>query len=72
MGLERCAAVFEAADPPRTSTVAFYGVDLPEGEYGELTIADADGWVRTVPTVRVPVADAVPVLSRARRLAGLD
>ncbi len=68
MGLERCAAVFEAADPPRTSTVAFYGVDLPEGEFGELTIADAEGWVRTVPAVRVPVADAVPVLSRARRM----
>jgi superfamily II DNA or RNA helicase len=70
VGLERCAAVFEAADPPRTSTVAFYGEELPDGEFAELTVADADGWVRTVPAVRVPVAEAVPLLSKARRMGG--
>jgi superfamily II DNA or RNA helicase len=67
MGLQRCAVVFEAADPPRTSTMAFFGEELPEGEYVDLAVAGADGGVRTVPAVRLPVADALPVLSQARR-----
>lgn len=50
--------------------MAFYGAELPEGEFGELTVADADGWVRTVPAVRMPVAEAVPLLSKARRVGG--
>ncbi|MEU4746091.1 hypothetical protein AB0G02_37295, partial [Actinosynnema sp. NPDC023658] len=85
--MERYAAVFEAADPPRTSTVAFYPpVDDPrspapaadpddgsgagEGFGDRLTIATPDGVRRTVPAVRLPVVEAVPLLSRARRTAG--
>lgn len=95
--LARCAAVFEAADPPRAGRIAFWmpphatpgGADGSEfpggadgdrfpggaGEAGELIVAvpgvGGDG-VRTVtvPAVRLPVAEAVPVLSRARRGGG--
>lgn len=74
-GLTRCVVVFEAGDPPREGSVAFWtpGADGPPegaGEPGELTVAvaDADGGVsaRTVPVLRVPVRDAVPMLGRAR------
>lgn len=66
--------MFEAADPPRTSTVAFYPVQDPPGDAAgfddRLTVAAPDGARRTVPAVRLPVAEAVPLLSRARRAAG--
>ncbi|MCC8246560.1 DEAD/DEAH box helicase [Saccharothrix luteola] len=70
--MERYAAVFEAADPPRTSTVAFYPAQDPPGPDGapgsdRLTIATPDGAARTVPALRLPVSEAVPLLSRARR-----
>ena len=76
--LARCAVVFEAGDPPRAGWMAFWADPrsaadsggLPEGigEPGELTVVVAPGdAARTVPVVRVPVGDAVPVLSRARR-----
>ncbi len=114
-GLERYAAVFEAADPPRTSTIAFYpdrgaadqsapgaarqddrpgdsgsdqrpdsvraggsgrrpdrrsaadvGADERFGE-DRLTIATPEGTRCDVPALRLPVAEAVPLLSRARR-----
>ncbi|MER5262581.1 DEAD/DEAH box helicase [Actinosynnema sp. NPDC002837] len=70
--MERYAAVFEAADPPRTSTVAFYPAQDhpgPDGAPGSdrLTVATPDGAARTVPALRLPVAEAVPLLSRARR-----
>ncbi|WTW93093.1 DEAD/DEAH box helicase [Streptomycetaceae bacterium NBC_01309] len=78
--LVRCAPVFEAADPPRESHLVFWspdGVDLPfrAGERVELAVAAPDpvtGAValRPVPAVRVPVAAAVPVLSRARTAPG--
>ncbi len=74
--MERYAAVFEAADPPRTSTVAFYPPQDPPGPppadvegFGadRLTVAAPDGARRTVPALRLPVSEAVPLLSRARR-----
>ncbi|NYI05476.1 DEAD/DEAH box helicase [Allostreptomyces psammosilenae] len=109
--LLRCAAVFEAGDPPRGGHIAFWapdGSDLPGdvGEPGDLPVVlpapnagdvsnagnisiagDAPGGVdaagtgdgedaaeaaggvveRVVPAVRLTVAEAVPVLSRARR-----
>ncbi len=71
--LARYAAVFEAEDPPRAGRMAFWDPDgdgppAGLGEPGELTVVVPPGdFVRTVPAVRVPVADAVPVLSRARR-----
>jgi len=66
--LARCAAVFEPGEPARMGSVAFHG-DLPDGvgSAGELTIAEPDGGTATVPVVRLPVAAAVPVLTRARR-----
>ncbi|SDI76893.1 Superfamily II DNA or RNA helicase, SNF2 family [Actinokineospora alba] len=66
--LARCAAVFEPGEPARTGSVAFHG-DLPDGvgASGELEIAEPHGETVTVPVVRLSVADAVPVLTRARR-----
>ncbi|MBB5953551.1 SNF2 family DNA or RNA helicase [Saccharothrix tamanrassetensis] len=57
------------------STMAFYGDHLPDGEqpdavapaFGELSIAQPDGTKRQVAALRLAVAEAVPVLSRARR-----
>ncbi|MDQ2588008.1 DEAD/DEAH box helicase [Saccharothrix yanglingensis] len=68
--MERYAAVFEAADPPRTSTIAFYA--HPDGEPGlpadtEVVVAGPDGARRSAPAVRVPLTEAIPLLSRARR-----
>lgn len=111
--LTRYAAVFEAADPPRAGTVAFWkpagadsaprrpaegggpageadpaeqedGDGLPDliglreiahlhGLIGELTVVvpHRDGVVRrSVPALRLPVRDAVPVLTAARRASG--
>jgi hypothetical protein len=70
--LARCPVVFEPADPPRLGRMAFWGAELPTGmgELGALDIVEAhehEVRVRTVPAVRLPVAEAVPLLSRARR-----
>jgi superfamily II DNA or RNA helicase len=69
----RSAAVFDPGDPPRTGTVAFWSPageapPEPDGER-ELAVRAGDGDVvlRTVPVVRVPIADALPILARARR-----
>ncbi|OLR94001.1 DEAD/DEAH box helicase [Actinokineospora bangkokensis] len=73
-GLARCTPVFRPADPHREGTVAFHG-DLPADPTGELTIlTPVDGVVveRAVPVLTLPVAEAVPVLSRARRTPGSD
>ncbi|WP_026426097.1 DEAD/DEAH box helicase [Actinokineospora inagensis] len=60
-GLDRCAATLESA-----TTVAFHGDDLPDDvELDTLELPD-----RTVAAVRLPLADAVPVLTRARRGPG--
>ncbi|MEP7055143.1 MAG: DEAD/DEAH box helicase [Actinomycetota bacterium] len=68
------AAVFEPADPPRAGSVAFWsegGDVLPEGvgRAGQLAVVlpAGDGVRRrTVPAVRLQVADALPLLTRAR------
>ena len=70
--LTRCPVVFEPADPPRLGRMAFWGAELPTGmgELGALDVVEAQDdevRVRTVPALRLPVADAVPLLSRARR-----
>lgn len=73
--LARCAVVFEAADPPRASAMAFWsrnGDDLPAGvgRAGDLSVVvPAQDGVRrrSVPAVRLPVADALPLLARARK-----
>ncbi|WP_238335053.1 DEAD/DEAH box helicase [Kribbella amoyensis] len=71
------AAVFRPADPPRAGTVTFWdpaGEPLPlgAGEVTELDVLVAAGngeapEPRRVRGVEVPVAEAVPVLGRARR-----
>ncbi|WP_026117518.1 DEAD/DEAH box helicase [Nocardiopsis alkaliphila] len=76
--LEDCAVVFEAADPPRDGRFAFWrpdGTALPArvGEPGELDVAEPDRGrvrVRRVPVVRIPVADALTTLIRARYAYG--
>ncbi|MYS83563.1 ATP-dependent helicase [Streptomyces sp. SID5474] len=62
----RHAATFAPADPPRAGTVAFW--PHPTGT-DTVTVLDADGIEQTHPAVLVPVADAVRLLSRARRSA---
>ncbi|GLZ40216.1 DEAD/DEAH box helicase [Actinokineospora sp. NBRC 105648] len=59
-GLARCAVTVENAQ-----VVAFHGDALPdEVELGELELGDP---ARVVVAAHLPVAEAVPVLSRARR-----
>ncbi|MFG2559589.1 DEAD/DEAH box helicase [Streptomyces sp. NPDC048496] len=76
----RCAAVFLPASLPRDGRVAFWAPDdgpLPEAgpagsaEGAEITIVRRHGQqgevrVRAVPAVLLPVADALPLLVRAR------
>lgn len=70
--LHTCAAVFVPAALPREGRVAFWD---PEGERladttGELTVVQRQGTgvrSRTVPAVLLPVAEAVPLLTRARQ-----
>ncbi|WP_206502995.1 DEAD/DEAH box helicase [Streptomyces chrestomyceticus] len=78
--LARCAAVFLPADPARTGRVAFWRADGTAGDEGagwptqSLTVAwdtggsgHGDGiQLIDVPAVLLPVADALPVLTRAR------
>ena len=69
--LAGCAVVFKPADPPRESRVAFWdpeGGPLPLG-VGEQTELDliVDAAPRTVRAIELPVADAVPLLGRARQ-----
>ncbi|MGY4765986.1 SNF2-related protein [Kribbella sp. CWNU-51] len=65
--------MFRPADPPRESCVAFWdpeGGPLPLG-VGEQTELDliVDAAPRTVRAIELPVADAVPLLGRARQAA---
>ncbi|WP_327322910.1 DEAD/DEAH box helicase [Streptomyces sp. NBC_01210] len=70
--LHTCAAVFVPAALPREGRVAFWD---PDGDRlrdasGELTVVRRHGTgvrSRTVPAVLLPVAEAVPLLTRARR-----
>ncbi|MFJ4502387.1 SNF2-related protein [Streptomyces sp. NPDC088864] len=76
--LLRCAAVFLPGTPPRRGRVAFWNPldgPLPEAPAGarseEITVVrpsgDAAGAdLRTVPALLLPVADALPLLARAR------
>lgn len=72
--LTRCAVVFESADPPRAASMAFWSIDpesLPDGvgRPGELSVvlpAGTDVRRRSVPAIRLPIAEALPLLTRAR------
>ncbi|AOP48701.1 DEAD/DEAH box helicase [Streptomyces lydicus] len=84
--LSRCAVVFLPSDPPRTGRIAFWRPDgepvaqspgdpwVGEGaaERLDVVLPDVDGGVMVceVPALVVPVADAVPVLTRARTAPG--
>ncbi|MBU7600780.1 DEAD/DEAH box helicase [Streptomyces sp. P38-E01] len=78
--LAQCAAVLLPGDPPRTSQIAFWHPDgeLPAevgamGGTPPLAVALPDGTggivVRETSALRMPVAAAVPVLTRARAAA---
>ncbi|MFF8445561.1 DEAD/DEAH box helicase [Streptomyces californicus] len=72
--LSRCSAVFVPGDPARTGGVAFWHPDgsTPPGApdaLSELTVLGDDLLPRTVPALRLPVRDALPVLTRARVVA---
>ncbi|MEW1631449.1 DEAD/DEAH box helicase [Streptomyces sp. NPDC089173] len=69
--LSRCSAVFIPADPSRTGLIAFWNPDgstPPDapGVLSELTVAEAGARRRTVPALRLPLREALPVLTRAR------
>ncbi|MEW2071887.1 SNF2 helicase-associated domain-containing protein, partial [Streptomyces sp. NPDC007346] len=69
--LSRCSAVFIPADPPRTGVIAFWNPDgstPPDAPWvlSELTVAEDGLRRRAVPALRLPVREALPVLTRAR------
>ena len=72
--LLRCAVLFEAGEPPRDGRMAFWEADEAVAVVGPDTpaaqaVAAVKGgraWRRPTPIARVPVADAVSLLSRAR------
>ncbi|MFF5896794.1 DEAD/DEAH box helicase [Streptomyces argenteolus] len=69
--LSRCSAVFLPADPARTGLIAFWNPDgsTPPGDHGspeELTVLGGDVRPCTVPALFVPVATALPLLTRTR------
>ncbi|MET8660720.1 DEAD/DEAH box helicase [Streptomyces griseus] len=75
--LARCCAVFVPADPARTGSIAFWnpdgGTTTPSdlsGTLSELTVVEGDLRPRTVTARHLPVRDALPVLTRARAVAG--
>ncbi len=73
-GLAGCAVVFRPADPPREGRVCFWepdGGELPlgAGEQSRLELV-VDSELVTVRAIEVPVAEAVPLLGRARQSPG--
>ena len=73
-GLAGCAVVFRPADPPREGRVCFWEPDdgelpLGAGEQSRLELV-VDSELVTVRAVELPVAEAVPLLGRARQTAG--
>ncbi|MEU6197191.1 ATP-dependent helicase, partial [Streptomyces sp. NPDC047061] len=70
----RLAAVYLPADLPRQGRIAFWDPDgdpLPAAPTEELTVVRRHGAAgvrrRQVPALTLPVADALPLLVRARR-----
>ncbi|NEA42883.1 ATP-dependent helicase, partial [Streptomyces sp. SID11385] len=75
--LARYAVAFEPADPPRAGRLAFWDPDgtvppaPPGADAAQAALVTAEGR-RTVPVVWLSVADALPVLTLARRRYGAD
>jgi superfamily II DNA or RNA helicase len=70
--LARCSTVFLPADPARTGRIAFWhpgGAEPPSalGSVEELTVVGSDTHPLMVHASLVPVARAVPLLTRGRR-----
>ncbi|NWF28674.1 DEAD/DEAH box helicase [Streptomyces sp. PKU-EA00015] len=76
--LARCPALFLADDPARAGRVAFLlpdGDDAPATEYrtgerGTITVVTEAVHTADAPALLLSVADALPVLTRARALSG--
>ncbi|MFF8842087.1 DEAD/DEAH box helicase [Streptomyces sp. NPDC015127] len=76
--LARCPALFLPGDPARTGRIAFLlpdGAESPAaecraGEHGRITVVTEDVRTAAAPALLMPVADALPVLTRARVLPG--
>ncbi|MET9887867.1 DEAD/DEAH box helicase [Streptomyces sp. NPDC006430] len=70
--LARCATVFEPGDPARTGRILLWNPDgspppdVPGGRAAEAGLLTAHG-PRTLPVLRLELADALPVLAHARR-----
>ncbi|MFE7132790.1 DEAD/DEAH box helicase [Streptomyces sp. NPDC057638] len=71
--LARHSTVFLPGDPPRSGRVAFWlpgddspGADVPGAATEPLTVVTADLRAWTVSAVTLPVASALPLLTRAR------
>jgi superfamily II DNA or RNA helicase len=63
------AAAFQPADPARHGVIDLWdpdGAGLPDGERTEIEVALADGTVKTVPALRLSMAEAIPVLAGLR------
>ncbi|MEV7682074.1 DEAD/DEAH box helicase [Streptomyces sp. NPDC088341] len=72
--LARCSTVFLPADPARTGRIAHWHPDGAEppsapGSVEELAVVDTDGHPLTVGALLMPVAAALPLLTRARTRA---
>ncbi|MFE2944665.1 DEAD/DEAH box helicase [Streptomyces sp. NPDC059255] len=73
--LARCSTVFLPSDPPRAGRIAYWHADgtappAAPGSPEELTVVDAGGRLVTVTALLVPVADALPSLTRCRAAPG--
>ncbi|MFE3826158.1 DEAD/DEAH box helicase [Streptomyces sp. NPDC059092] len=69
--LARCSAVFLPSDPARAGRIAYWHADgaappSAPGSLEELTVVDTEGRLLTVRALLVPVADALPSLTRGR------
>ncbi|MEV5282706.1 SNF2-related protein [Streptomyces sp. NPDC006692] len=75
--LAACAAVFIPSDPPREGRVAFWRRDAaaPPGAGENVSVVRPHGASvrrREVPATVLPVAEALAVLTQARRMPGAD
>ncbi|WP_408055380.1 DEAD/DEAH box helicase [Streptomyces paludis] len=73
-GLARCSAVFLPSDPARAGRIAYWHAEgarpaAVPGSWEELVVVDTYGGLLTAGALLVPVADALPLLTRGRTAA---